>query len=219
MSYAPAEHWDAVFDRLQQSGQDLDWNDQWTSAFIPILRGSHGQCILDLGCGTGNDVRRLSHAGFTVIGLDYSWHALQQAQARHVPNASFVLADMARGLPFPMAQFDAVMANVSMHMFNDATTRRLICDVKRILRPAGLLLFHVNALEDRPIRAKRKPPVRELEPNYILEADGQTMHFFSETYLRDLLQGWSDVELEFLTITAHTSEEWWKCAWRGVARV
>src|SRR5205085_2371697 len=96
MSYAPAEHWDAVFDRLQQSGQDLDWNDQWTSAFIPILRGSHAQCILDLGCGTGNDVRRLSHAGFTVIGLDYSWYALQQAHARHVPNASFVLADMAR---------------------------------------------------------------------------------------------------------------------------
>jgi SAM-dependent methyltransferase len=218
MSYAPAAHWDAYFGNLQQSGRDLDWGEEWTSAFIPILQQSHARLVLDLGCGTGNDVLRLSCAGFTVIGLDYSRQALLAAQRKQAPRTSFALGDMALGLPFAAAQFDAVMANVSLHMFNDAITRRLIADIKRILRPYGLMLFHVNALKDRPLRAKRKPVVQELEPNYVLEADGQTMHFFSETYLRDLLHDWAEVKLEFLAIPAHTRTEWWKCAWRGQVR-
>lgn len=219
MSYAPPAHWDAYFDSLKQSGRDLDWDEEWTGAFIPILHQAHAHLMLDLGCGTGNDVLRLSRAGFTVVGLDYSQQALLAAHRKQAPRASFVLGDMARGLPFTTAQFDAVMANVSMHMFNDAITRRLIADIKRILQLNGLLLFHVNALEDRPLRAKRKPVIRELEPNYVLEADGQTMHFFSEPYLRDLFHDWSEITLEFIAIQAHTSTEWWKCAWRGQARV
>jgi hypothetical protein len=82
------------------------------------------------------------------------------------------------------------MSNVALHMFDDARTRALFTEVRRIVRPQGLFLFHVNALADRPLRAKRKPPVYELTPNYILEADGQTMHFFSAAYLRQLLTGW-----------------------------
>ena len=172
---------------------------------MPILQQSDAHLVLDLGCGTGNDVFRLSYAGFTVIGLDYSRQALRAAQHKRLRGTSFVLGDMARGLPFSAAQFDAVMANVSLHMFNDATTRRLFTEIKHILRPHGLFLFHVNALEDRPLRAKRKPVLQALEPNYVLEADGQTMHFFSESYLRDLLQDWSDVTLDLRIIQAYTS--------------
>ncbi|HEY0738683.1 MAG TPA: class I SAM-dependent methyltransferase [Herpetosiphonaceae bacterium] len=219
MSYAQATHWDTYFGNLQQAGQDLDWNEQWTNAFIPILHHAQAQSVLDLGCGTGNDTRRLACAGFTVTGLDYSRQALRAAQHKQLPNSSFVLADMAHTLPFRSARFDGVMANVSLHMFNDTITRQLFADIRRIVRPQGVFVFHVNALEDRPLRAKRKPVIEELEPNYVREADGQTMHFFSEDYLRDLLRNWSDVKLEFLTIQAHTRTEWRKCAWRGQARV
>lgn len=105
-------------------------------------------------------------------------------------------------------------------MFNDAQTRSLLQDVKRILRPRGVFLFHVNALEDRALRVQRKGLPRELEPNYVLETDGQTMHFFSDDYLRDLLRGWSDVHLAFVEIASdigntHSKE----CVWRGVAQV
>ena len=68
-----------------------------------------------------------------------------------------------------------------------------------------------------PLRAKRKPPVREVAPNYILEADGQTMHFFSAAYLRELLIGWGEVHLELIEIAARTAGEPFKCVWRGVA--
>lgn len=219
MSYAPATHWDTYFGKLHQAGQDLDWNEQWTSALIPILHQAQAKYVLDLGCGTGNDTHRLACAGFTVTGLDYSHQALRAAKYKQLPNVSFVLADMAHTLPFRPAGFDAVMANVSLHMFDDMITRHLFADIQRILRPQGVFVFHVNALEDRPLRANRKPVVEELEPNYVREADGQTMHFFSEDYLRELLRNWADVKLEFLTIQAQSRTEWRKCAWRGQARV
>src|SRR5580704_16718904 len=72
--------------------------------------------------------------------------------------------------------FDVVMSNVAMHMFPDAVTRTLFAEVGRVVRPGGLFAFHVNALEDRPLRA-RALPARELEPDYVAEESGQTMHF------------------------------------------
>jgi SAM-dependent methyltransferase len=219
MTYAPSTHWDHFFHSHRQLGTDLDWGEQWTGAFNPLLHAHHVQTLLDLGCGTGNDVRRLAQHGLVVVGLDYSQEALTQAAAKAAPHSCFVRADMAFSLPFPDVCFDAVMSNVAIHMFNDALTRTIFCEVKRILRPGGLFLFHVNALEDRPVRAQRKPPLRELEPNYVLESDGQTMHFFSEAYLRELLRDWGDVGLELVEISAGTlTSRFRKYVWRGVVQ-
>jgi SAM-dependent methyltransferase len=220
MTYARSTYWDHFFHRRRQAGTDLDWGDQWTAVFGPILQAYRVQTLLDLGCGSGNDVRRLAQLGFAVVGLDYAKAALNYAATKAGPSARFVCADMAAGLPFRAACLDAVMANVSIHMFSDALTRALVQDVHRILRPSGLFVFHVNALEDRALRAQRKGPPRELEPNYVLEADGQTMHFFSDDYLRDLLREWRDVRLEFVEIASGTrNTHFKKCVWRGIAQV
>jgi SAM-dependent methyltransferase len=217
MQYAPSAHWDWVFRTLRHAGTDLDWGNQWTGAFAPLLHTHQVQRLLDLGCGTGNDVVRLAQHGYSVVGLDYSREAIHQAATKAPARAALLVADMAAPLPFVDACFDAVMSNVAMHMFDDGRTRALFAEVQRIVRPGGMFLFHVNALEDRPLHAKRKPPVQELEPHYILEADGQTMHFFSASYLRELLTGWSHVHLEFVEITERRTGEPFKCVWRGVA--
>src|SRR5262249_19392175 len=219
MIYAPSTHWDRFFRTHRQFGSDLDWGEQWTGAFGPILEEHRVRTILDLGCGTGNDVLRLAQRGFAVVGLDYSRVALMQASRKVAAYAAFVLADMAASLPFRDACFDAVMSNVAIHMFNDALTRTIFGNVNRLLRPRGLSVFHVNALEDRPLGAQKKPPVRELEPNYILEADGQTMHFFSDDYLRELLMDWNDVRLELKELTTGTTTTTFrKYVWRGVVQ-
>jgi SAM-dependent methyltransferase len=76
---------------------------------------------------------------------------------------------MAAGLPFAEASFDAAMANVALRMFTDVVTRAVFADVRRVLRPRGLFLFHVNAHDDRPLREHARPVLRELEPDYVLE--------------------------------------------------
>ena len=126
---------------------------------------------------------------------------------------------MAQFLPFLNDTFDAVMSNVAAHMFSDRITRALFAEVRRVLDPQGLFLFHLNSLEDRPFRAWRKPEVREIEKNYILEQDGQTMHFFSEAYLLELLTGWQEVKLELVRLPGDVERGFSpKRVWRGMAR-
>lgn len=108
------------------------------------------------------------------------------------------------------------MSNVALHMFPDSLTWSVFAEVGRVVRSGGLFLFHVNAMEDRPLRARALPVVREIEPDYVLEATGQTMHFFSEPYLRDLLSEWDDVRLDASEITDPAGQPC-KRVWRVIA--
>jgi SAM-dependent methyltransferase len=130
----------------------------------------------------------------------------------------FLVADVAELLPFRDASFDAVMSNVALHMFPDDVTRSVFAEIGRVVRPDGLFLFHVNALEDRPLRARWRAVVRELEQDYVLEESGQTMHFFSEAYLRELLREWRELRLDRVEIAHGETGEPFKQVWRGLAR-
>jgi SAM-dependent methyltransferase len=194
VGYAGAEFWDGFYRRRLKVGGDLDWKGLWTGPFLVPLREAGARTVLELGCGTGNDAARLAGEGYAVTGVDLSAEAIRHARARFGAMARFLVADITQWLPFPDAGFEAVMSNVAMHMFPDGVTRTLFAEVGRLVRPGGLFLFHVNSLADRPLRA-RSLPARELEPDYVVEDTGQTMHYFSEAYLRDLLAGWRQLKL------------------------
>jgi SAM-dependent methyltransferase len=215
--HAGAEFWDGFFRRRRESGDDLDWEGLWTRPFLVPLRDAGVQTILELGCGTGNDAARLAAEGYAVTAVDVSAEAIGQARARFGSLAGFLVADMTQRLPFPDESFDAVMSNVALHMFPDSVTRAVFAQVGRLVRAGGLFVFHVNSLEDRPLRA-RVLPARELEPDYVAEESGQTMHFFSEAYLRELLAGWQQVRLTPVPVPHHTTGELYKHVWRGLAR-
>jgi SAM-dependent methyltransferase len=194
----------------------------WTGKACGPLRswprcGSRARAVLELGCGTGNDAARLAGEGYAVTAIDVSGEAIGQARARFGPVARFMVADMTRRLPFTDGGFDAVMSNVAMHMFPDGVTRSVFAEVGRLVRAGGLFLFHVNALEDRPLRARRLP-ARELEPDYVAEQSGQTVHFFSEAYLRELLADWQELHLAPVPIPHRETGEPYKHVWRGMAR-
>jgi SAM-dependent methyltransferase len=217
VTYAGAEFWDQFFRQRLESGDDLDWGGLWTRPFLVPLRQARVRTILELGCGTGNDAARLAAEGYSVTAIDLSGEAIGQAKARFGSLAGFMVADMTQRLPFPDAGFDAVMSNVAMHMFPDSVTRALFAQVGRVVRTGGLFVFHVNALEDRKLRARARP-ARELEPDYVAEESGQTMHFFSAAYLRELLTGWQEVQLVPVPIPHRTTGELYKQVWRGIAR-
>lgn len=216
MSYADAEFWDQFFRQRRESGNDLDWGGLWTGSFLTPLWEAGVRTILELGCGTGNDAARLAGEGYSLTAIDWSGEAIERAEARFGSMVRFVLADMTQRLPFTDAAFDAVMSNVALHMFPDAVTRAIFAEVGRLVQPGGLFLFHVNALEDRPLRARCRP-ARELESDYVAEESGQTMHFFSESYLRDLLTGWRELHLGSVQIPHRETGEPFKHVWRGIA--
>jgi SAM-dependent methyltransferase len=215
--HANAEFWNEFHQRKLDSGDDLDWAGEWTRPFLAPLREAGVRTVLELGCGTGHDAARLAAEGYAVTAVDLSGEAIGQAQARFGPLATFLVADVTQPLPFPDEAFDAVMSNVAVHMFPDDVTRAVFAQVARLVRADGLFVFHVNSLEDRPLRA-RALPARELEPDYVAEESGQTMHFFSEAYLRELLAGWQQVELVPVLVAHRKTGEPFKHVWRGIAR-
>jgi SAM-dependent methyltransferase len=209
--------WDQFFRRLRESGEDLDWEGRWTGPFMVALAEAGSRTVLELGCGTGNDAARLARGGYSVTAIDVSAEAIAQARARFGSSVRFLVADMTGRLPFPDGSFDAVMSNVALHMFPDLVTRSVFAEVRRVVRPDGLFLFHVNALEDRALRARWRPVARELEKDYVLEQSGQTMHFFSEAYLRELLRDWRELRLDLIEIPHRETGEPFKRVWRGQA--
>jgi SAM-dependent methyltransferase len=101
----------------------------------PLAPGGRGQGRPQSaysGCGTGNDAARLAREGFHVVATDLSIEAA--AREKYGDLVDVRVVDMAAGLPFPEAGFDAVMANVALHMFSDAVTRAVFAGVRRVLR-------------------------------------------------------------------------------------
>lgn len=154
-----------------------------------------------------------------MTATDYSSEAIARAEQRYGPEGvDFRIVDMTQRLPFADAEFDAVMSNVAAHMFSDANTRALFAEAARVLRPGGLLLLHVNADSDRVLRAVHLPVKRELEPDFVLEESGQTVHFFSRDYLVSVLSAWDVREMTHVEIPHATTGEPFKRVWRVVAR-
>lgn len=217
MTQADVEYWDQYFRELRESGDDLDWGQRWIEPFRAPLQRVRARTVLELGCGTGNDAARLAQEGYSVTAVDLSGVAIALAQERYGGFATFAVADIASPLPFPASSFDAVMSNVALHRFSDGVTRAIFSEVARVVSGDGLFLFHVNAVEDRELRAKWRPVAKDFGNDVVLEESGQTMHFFSEPYLRELLCDWADVRLELLEIEDRETGEPFKRVWRGVA--
>ena len=212
ISYADSAVWDR---RFEKEG-DLDWGGLWTDPFLGVLRDSGCETVLDLGCGTGNDAVRLARAGFRVTGFDFSEKAIGLADSKAIPNTEFIRGDMADELPFSDDRFHAVVSNVALHMFDLPTTHGIVTEVSRILRASGYFIFHVNSAEDRVLRRKRKPVQEELDDGRVLEADGQTVRFFSRDELASLFGRWANIKLTRVEIPHLRTGEPFKSVWRGI---
>ena len=91
--------------------------------------------VLDLGCGTGLTPGKLSlPAEWHFVGADISREAVKQA-AHQFPDRTFVLA-AEETLPFANAQFDRVVANVSLPYMNIPIA---LAEIHRVLMPNGKL--------------------------------------------------------------------------------
>lgn len=211
-----------VWDRSHTVGRELNPQGWWVPGLVPFLMTAGARTVLDVGCGTGGDAVSLAQRGFHITGMDYSQAALARARAKAAAAnvvVEFHQGDMALPFPFVDEGFDAVMSNVALHMFDDQTTRRIIGEMRRVVRSSGLLLLHVNSMEDMPYRetllGRRR--VQTLGPNFYREENGQTMHFFSEQYCRDVLADWAIADLTHLRLRDDAGATF-KCIWRCVAQ-
>ncbi len=155
--------------------EDL-WIDDYKTYF-----NSKGKC-LDLGCGIGQYSKQLIKYGYDVVSADISEIALNKVKEF---NENIVKLDMRNKLPFLDSEFDLVFANLSIHYFSDKDTKKLLLEIKRILKDHGLFIGSVNGIQGLKVMGNE---AEEIEYHFYEYKDKQIRLFdASDTkkYLED----------------------------------
>ena len=100
--------------------------------------------VCDLGCGPGHVARYLHDQGVHVIGVDLSSVMIDQAR-RLNPGMEFRQGNML-GLDIEDGAWSGVVAFYSIIHISRRDTVAALAEMKRVLRPGGLLLlsFHIG---------------------------------------------------------------------------
>lgn len=134
-------------------------------AGVAALHLQPGERVVELGFGTGNEVRDLAQLvgpGGAVAGIDVSSGMLAVAQRKLSQNPPPCPIDLrvgdARSLPFPDGSFDAAYTSFTLELFPAADIPVVLAEAKRVLKPGGRLAVvsmavvppgqHPSVLED-----------------------------------------------------------------------
>lgn len=190
--------------KLRDNKSDLDW----LLAHKQYLLGAD---ILELGCGTGMDSRLLQEFAGNLTVTDIDADGLNTVKAS-LPGIDARILDIRNAFPFADASFSATLASLCLHYFPWSTTKSIVTEIKRVLKPGCVLLGRVNSVQDVNYGAQGHP---ELESG-LFDVRGQQKRFFSEDQLRSLFI--DDWQLEF--IHEKTIDRWEKpkVAWEFLAR-
>jgi ubiquinone/menaquinone biosynthesis C-methylase UbiE len=107
------------------------------------LDGVRHPRLLDCGCGTGANMKRLSAYG-AVTGFDVSWgglHFARMYEQRRLAQATIT------HIPFADATFDLVTAFDVLACLDEASERAALGEMHRVLRPGGAILINTAALQ------------------------------------------------------------------------
>lgn len=94
--------------------------------------------ILDVGCGVGTNVAKLSRFSKKVVGIDLSDERIAKAKAAygHLPNVKFLVGDGTKLSRFKAKSFDVVFSASTMHHL---PIRKTLNGFKRLLKKDGII--------------------------------------------------------------------------------
>jgi len=207
----------AVVEEIKHSLERRAATPQQSAALTSYLSDvdfPEGARVLDIGCGTGPQARRL--AGWPgvreVVGVDQLEPFLERARelAAEIPNLSFQQAD-ARELPFADGSFDVVVLHTLLTHVPGPDG--VLSEVHRVLRPGGCVAIYDGDFSTMSVATSDADPlqacinafvegnvhdkwlVRRL-PQILIEAgfapQAARSHGHLETTMPALTKGWTE---------------------------
>ena len=117
--------------------------------------------VIDLCCGTGNQITYLREAGVGgAVGVDVSENMLQQAWRNGLKDICLKMD--ASETTFDDNAFDAAIMSFSLHEMNANIAKKVFLESKRIVKPGGLILV-VDYCFDKNTRISGRFAVRVVE--------------------------------------------------------
>ena len=169
--------------------------------------------IVDLGCGLGNNTYFLIGKGKEVLACDYSEVAIETLQ-KDIPQAKTMLFDMAQKFPIEDNYTDIVIADLCLHYFTEEVTKEIIAEIKRILKPNGVLLFRVNSIHDDKYILNST----EIAQDFIWQEKWKkSRRLFQEKSIRDFFSDWKIEKVkEEKMLRYEFTKIVWNCATRKI---
>jgi demethylmenaquinone methyltransferase/2-methoxy-6-polyprenyl-1,4-benzoquinol methylase len=96
--------------------------------------------VLDVGCGTGSNLKLYQQAGCDVYGIDMSPSMLQVARQKLGDRANLHLGD-ASDMPYDDGTFDLITASLTLHEMPGVVRTGVINEIIRTLKNDGRILL------------------------------------------------------------------------------
>lgn len=99
--------------------------------------------MLDVGCGTGDQVFHYAQKGAIATGVDQNPNMIELAERnkkRQGFNSTFRVAG-ADKLPFPDGYFDCASISLALHEMERGERNKAVAEMKRVVKKKGTLIF------------------------------------------------------------------------------
>jgi ubiquinone/menaquinone biosynthesis C-methylase UbiE len=103
-----------------------------------------GDRVLDVGCGTGDQVFHYMQKGATATGVDRNPDMIALAERNKKKrgfNGAIFQVTGATELPFPDGYFDIVSISLALHEMDRDERNKTVSEMKRVVKKKGVLVF------------------------------------------------------------------------------
>ncbi|UCH50766.1 MAG: methyltransferase domain-containing protein, partial [Chloroflexota bacterium] len=103
-----------------------------------------GDRVLDVCCGTGDQVFHYEQKGTIATGVDQNPNMIELAERnkkRHRLKHSTFRVASATELPFPDGYFDCASLSLGLHEMDRGERSRAVAEMKRVVKKEGVLIF------------------------------------------------------------------------------
>ena len=120
------EFWNKYADENESRG-----NEEFTKFLTNLVRSLHCTSVLEIGCGTGIDLRKFDDS-FEIHGIDLNEHALELAKG-NIPKAKFYKESITK-LPFEDSSVDFVFTHKLLNYLDDETVDNGVSEMFRVAK-------------------------------------------------------------------------------------